>query len=109
MVVYFSALVFQHLSGGWSLLLSHLSFHCCASSISELSPEERSQYELICLDGTTKPIEEYQSCSLARVPAHAVVARATDGRIDEILAFIAAAQVFPPRKVEKFKSKIFEM
>lgn len=66
------------------------------ATVLELSPEERSQYELICLDGTTKPIEEYQSCSLARVPAHAVVARATDGRIDEILAFIAAAQSHSP-------------
>ncbi|XP_066475331.1 ovotransferrin-like [Tiliqua scincoides] len=66
------------------------------ATVLELSPEERKQYELICLDGSTKPIEEYKSCSLARVPAHAVVARATDGRVDEIQAFVEAAQKHSP-------------
>lgn len=66
------------------------------ATLLDLSPAERSQYELLCLDSTTKPIEEYKSCSLARVPAHAVMARTVDGRVDEIQAFAVAAQAHSP-------------
>ncbi|XP_049995172.1 inhibitor of carbonic anhydrase [Alexandromys fortis] len=37
-----------------------------------LKPED---FELLCLDGTRKPVTEAQSCHLARVPNHAVFSR----------------------------------
>ncbi|KAH0623959.1 hypothetical protein JD844_007186 [Phrynosoma platyrhinos] len=52
---------------------------------------ERSNYELLCEDGTKKPIEEYAQCNLARVPAHAVVARSVDGRADDIWTLLSNA------------------
>ncbi|XP_039216066.1 ovotransferrin-like [Crotalus tigris] len=55
------------------------------------SPEERSKYELLCLDGTRKPVEQYESCHLARVSSHAVVARTVDGRADKIWALLSYA------------------
>ncbi|XP_072524398.1 transferrin-a [Salminus brasiliensis] len=36
---------------------------------------EKGNYELLCLDDTRKSIDDYKTCSLARVPAHAVVSR----------------------------------
>ncbi|KAL7841970.1 hypothetical protein SRHO_G00236590 [Serrasalmus rhombeus] len=36
---------------------------------------EKGQYELLCKDDTRKSIDEYKTCHLARVPAHAVVSR----------------------------------
>ncbi|KAL7850875.1 hypothetical protein AOLI_G00212310 [Acnodon oligacanthus] len=36
---------------------------------------EKDQYELLCKDDTRKSIDEYKTCHLARVPAHAVVSR----------------------------------
>uniref|UniRef100_A0A667YCH7 Serotransferrin n=1 Tax=Myripristis murdjan TaxID=586833 RepID=A0A667YCH7_9TELE len=35
----------------------------------------KANYELLCKDGTRKPVDEYKSCHLARVRAHAVVSR----------------------------------
>ncbi|KAI4898434.1 hypothetical protein NFI96_011746, partial [Prochilodus magdalenae] len=37
--------------------------------------DEKDQYELLCKDDTRKSINEYASCHLAKVPAHAVVSR----------------------------------
>uniref|UniRef100_A0A8C4ED94 Serotransferrin n=1 Tax=Dicentrarchus labrax TaxID=13489 RepID=A0A8C4ED94_DICLA len=34
---------------------------------------ERANYELLCKDNTRAPIDKYETCHLARVPAHAVV------------------------------------
>ncbi|XP_040204702.1 serotransferrin-A-like [Rana temporaria] len=33
---------------------------------------KKDDLELLCLDGTRKPVTEYESCNLAQVPAHAV-------------------------------------
>ncbi|KAM3834231.1 serotransferrin [Vipera latastei] len=55
------------------------------------SPEERSKFELLCLDGTRKPVEQYESCHWARVASHAVVARTVDGRADKIWALLSYA------------------
>nr|XP_028586748.1 serotransferrin [Podarcis muralis] len=61
------------------------------ATVLALSAEERNQYELLCDDGSRKPIEKYKECSLARVPAHAVVARSTDSRADEIWTVLSKA------------------
>ncbi|XP_034295466.1 serotransferrin [Pantherophis guttatus] len=55
------------------------------------SAEERSKYELLCYDGSRKPVEEYESCNWARVSAHAVVTRSVDGRADKIWALLSYA------------------
>ncbi|KAJ8012325.1 hypothetical protein DPEC_G00067490 [Dallia pectoralis] len=34
-----------------------------------------SDYELLCKDGSTKPIDKFSECNLAKVPAHAVITR----------------------------------
>uniref|UniRef100_A0A672J4L9 Serotransferrin n=1 Tax=Salarias fasciatus TaxID=181472 RepID=A0A672J4L9_SALFA len=39
---------------------------------------EKSKYELLCKDNTRAPIDDFRSCHLARVPAHAVVTRKDD-------------------------------
>ncbi|KAK5889043.1 hypothetical protein CesoFtcFv8_015082 [Champsocephalus esox] len=36
---------------------------------------EKPDYELLCKDGTRAPIDDYRTCHLARVSAHAVVSR----------------------------------
>ncbi|XP_048190949.1 inhibitor of carbonic anhydrase-like [Perognathus longimembris pacificus] len=36
---------------------------------------KQADFELLCLDGTRKPVSEAQSCHLATVPNHAVVSR----------------------------------
>ncbi|XP_032386558.1 transferrin-a [Etheostoma spectabile] len=36
---------------------------------------EKNNYELLCKDNTRAPIDSYQNCHLAKVPAHAVVTR----------------------------------
>uniref|UniRef100_A0A8D0EAQ5 Transferrin-like domain-containing protein n=1 Tax=Salvator merianae TaxID=96440 RepID=A0A8D0EAQ5_SALMN len=76
------------------------------ATVLALSPEERSQYELLCLDGSKAPIEAYEACNLGRVPAHAIVARSIDGREDDIQKVLlkavelgsrnAACQLFGP-------------
>uniref|UniRef100_A0A2H6N0F2 Transferrin-like domain-containing protein n=1 Tax=Micrurus carvalhoi TaxID=3147026 RepID=A0A2H6N0F2_9SAUR len=55
------------------------------------SAVERSKYELLCDDGSRRPVEEYESCYWARVSAHAVVARSVDGRADKIWALLSYA------------------
>ncbi|XP_047662020.1 serotransferrin-1 isoform X2 [Tachysurus fulvidraco] len=37
--------------------------------------DKKDEYELLCPDGTRKPVDEYETCNLAQVPAHAVVSR----------------------------------
>ncbi|XP_024899370.1 inhibitor of carbonic anhydrase-like [Pteropus alecto] len=36
---------------------------------------KQEDFQLLCLDGTRKPVTEARSCHLARVPSHAVVSR----------------------------------
>nr|CAK18226.1 transferrin [Pogona vitticeps] len=61
------------------------------ATVLALSPEEREQYELLCSDGTKKPIDQVMDCNLAKVPAHAVVARSVNGRADEIWTLLSSA------------------
>ncbi|XP_026170439.1 transferrin-a [Mastacembelus armatus] len=45
---------------------------------------EWSKYELLCKDNTRAPMSMYESCNLARVPAHAVVTR-KDSQLAELI------------------------
>nr|CAM96032.1 transferrin [Larimichthys crocea] len=45
---------------------------------------EKDKYELLCKDNTRASIDSYKTCHLARVPAHAVVAR-KDEQLEELI------------------------
>ncbi|KAK9539233.1 hypothetical protein VZT92_004351 [Zoarces viviparus] len=45
---------------------------------------EKANYELLCKDNTRAPIDNYKSCHLAKVPAHAVVSR-KDPQLAELI------------------------
>lgn len=49
-----------------------------------LSDAEKSKYELLCKDNTRAPIDNYKTCHLAKVPAHAVVSR-KDPQLAELI------------------------
>ncbi|KAI4897687.1 hypothetical protein NFI96_015712, partial [Prochilodus magdalenae] len=62
-----------------------------------VSGPEKDQYELLCKDDTRKSIDEYESCHLAQVPAHAVVSRKDPElakRILEVLQPLQAQGLF---------------
>ncbi|NXK44296.1 TRFE protein, partial [Chauna torquata] len=61
------------------------------TTVRENAPEEKDEYELLCLDGTRQPVDNYKTCHWARVAAHAVVAR-DDGKADDIWSFLSKAQ-----------------
>ncbi|NXU52866.1 TRFE protein, partial [Turnix velox] len=61
------------------------------TTVEENAPEEKNKYELLCLDGTRRPVDDYKVCHWARVPAHAVVAR-DDDKVDDIWNFLSKAQ-----------------
>uniref|UniRef100_A0A493TNX2 Ovotransferrin n=1 Tax=Anas platyrhynchos platyrhynchos TaxID=8840 RepID=A0A493TNX2_ANAPP len=61
------------------------------TTVQENAPEEKDEYELLCLDGTRQPVDSYKTCNWARVAAHAVVAR-DDSKIDDIWSFLSKAQ-----------------
>lgn len=77
------------------------------TTIFEVLPEkaDRDQYELLCLDNTRKPVDQYEDCYLARIPSHAVVARNVDGKEDLIWEILKVAQ----EHFGKGKSKDFQM
>ncbi|GAB1294592.1 Serotransferrin [Apodemus speciosus] len=64
------------------------------TTIFEVLPQkaDRDQYELLCLDNTRKPVDQYEDCYLARIPSHAVVARNTNGKEDLIWEILKVAQ-----------------
>ncbi|XP_026887023.1 serotransferrin-2-like isoform X1 [Electrophorus electricus] len=49
--------------------LKHLICYCSTD------PVEKVKYELLCKDGTRKSLDDYKTCHLAKLPAHAVVSR----------------------------------
>ncbi|NXS43847.1 TRFE protein, partial [Balaeniceps rex] len=61
------------------------------TTVQENAPENKDEYELLCLDGSRQSVDNYKDCHWARVPAHAVVARA-DGKVDHIWSFLSKAQ-----------------
>uniref|UniRef100_A0A4W3I7P4 Transferrin-a n=1 Tax=Callorhinchus milii TaxID=7868 RepID=A0A4W3I7P4_CALMI len=70
----------------------------------------KQSYELLCLDKTRRSVDDYKLCHLARVPAHAVVARsktAADAQlIEDIWRFLSIAQKsFQLFESSKYKKK----
>lgn len=65
------------------------------STVLENLPQEadRRKYELLCKDNTRKPVDDYEDCHLASVPAHAIVARSMGGKEDLIWELLNTAQV----------------
>ncbi|XP_066050285.1 serotransferrin [Chamaea fasciata] len=61
------------------------------TTVQENAPAEKDEYELLCLDGTRQPVDNYKACHWARVPAHAVVAR-DDSKVSDIWNFLSKAQ-----------------
>ncbi|XP_071485695.1 melanotransferrin-like [Diadema antillarum] len=53
-----------------------------------------SDYELLCLNGSRAPVDQFMSCNLARVPAHVVVTAAnkTEAEREEIWNLLDQAQ-----------------
>ncbi|XP_033959690.1 serotransferrin-like [Pseudochaenichthys georgianus] len=72
---------------------------------------EKPNYELLCKDGTRAPIDDYRTCHLARVSAHAVVSRKDPQLADFIWNSLSSVQDFklfssedyPPSKDLMFK------
>lgn len=58
----------------------------------ENAPDQKDEYELLCLDGSRQPVDNYKTCNWARVAAHAVVAR-DDNKVEDIWSFLSKAQV----------------
>lgn len=58
----------------------------------ENAPDQKDEYELLCLDGSRQPVDNYKTCNWARVAAHAVVAR-DDSKAEDIWSFLSKAQV----------------
>ncbi|XP_075820950.1 LOW QUALITY PROTEIN: serotransferrin-like [Microtus pennsylvanicus] len=77
------------------------------TTIFEVLPQksDRDQYELLCPDNTRKPVDQFEECYLARVPSHAVVARAVDGKEDLIWEILKVAQ----ENFGKGQSKDFQL
>ncbi|XP_026557455.1 serotransferrin [Pseudonaja textilis] len=83
---------FAGYAGAYEIPTCFLTYtHCCLLFFIADSVEERSKYELLCDDGSRRPVEEYESCYWARVASHAVVARSVDGRADKIWALLSYA------------------
>ncbi|XP_066992052.2 transferrin [Anabrus simplex] len=63
-----------------------------------------SDYELLCLDGTRKPVDQYVSCHWAQVPAHKIVTSKTksSNEIDAIRHALLAAGNMYSRRPELF-------
>uniref|UniRef100_A0A672JAE5 Serotransferrin n=1 Tax=Salarias fasciatus TaxID=181472 RepID=A0A672JAE5_SALFA len=56
--------------------------------------QSKSKYELLCKDNTRAPIDDFRSCHLARVPAHAVVTRKDDQLAAAIWDALTSVQNF---------------
>ncbi|XP_074163751.1 serotransferrin-like isoform X2 [Sminthopsis crassicaudata] len=68
-----------------------------------LTEADKENYELLCPDNTRRPLDQYKDCHLARIAAHAVVARSVNGKEDLIWELLSTAQEhFGKGKSEKF-------
>lgn len=91
------------------------AFNCLAEGAGDVAfvkhttvpADQKQNYKLLCKDGTKKNIDEYKSCYLARVPAHAVMVRSQpvdDAKNEIIWKFLSRAQErFGQSSTESFK------
>ncbi|XP_069548086.1 transferrin-a [Brachyistius frenatus] len=87
------------------------AFQCLAEDAGEVAfvkhltvpDSEKPKYELLCKDNTRAPIEDYKSCHLARVPAHAVVTRKDAKLVDLIWQSLRTVQDFSLFSSEAYK------
>ncbi|KAM7374673.1 hypothetical protein PAMP_007318 [Pampus punctatissimus] len=78
------------------------AFQCLVEGAGEVAfvkhttvPEsEKASYELLCKDGTRAPIDSYETCHLAKVPAHAVVTRKDQQLAELIWTSLTSVQDF---------------
>uniref|UniRef100_A0A7N6A7T7 Serotransferrin n=1 Tax=Anabas testudineus TaxID=64144 RepID=A0A7N6A7T7_ANATE len=76
------------------------AFQCLAEDAGEVAfvkhltvpDSEKDKYELLCKDNTRAPIDSYERCHLARVPAHAVVTRKDPQLYKSILTYFVCFQ-----------------
>ncbi|XP_078012958.1 serotransferrin isoform X1 [Phascolarctos cinereus] len=66
---------------------------------------ERDEFELLCEDNTSRPVNEYRKCHLGKVPANAVVARRVNNKEDLIWNLLSEAQ----ERFGKGKSETFQL
>ncbi|XP_077471191.1 serotransferrin-like [Stigmatopora argus] len=86
------------------------AFKCLADDSGDVAfvkhltvPEnEKKNYELLCKDNTRAPIDNYEKCHLARVPAHAVVTRQ-----DETLANLIWVSLMGVQDFDLFSSQAY--
>nr|AAD38331.1 serum iron transport protein transferrin [Trichosurus vulpecula] len=65
---------------------------------------DKENYELLCPDNTRRPVDQFRDCNLAKIPAHAVVARSVNGKEDLIWNLLSTAQEnFGKGKAGKFR------
>uniref|UniRef100_A0A4W6DNH8 Serotransferrin n=1 Tax=Lates calcarifer TaxID=8187 RepID=A0A4W6DNH8_LATCA len=78
------------------------AFQCLAEGAGDVAfvkhltvpDSEKANYELLCKDNTRAPIDNYKSCYLAKVPAHAVVSRKDQQLTDLIWKSLTTVQNF---------------
>ncbi|XP_035279004.1 transferrin-a isoform X2 [Anguilla anguilla] len=66
---------------------------------------EKSKYELLCKDGTRKSVNDFATCYLARVPAHAVVSRKDADLAERIWQMLQTAMKFSLFSSTNYKAK----
>ncbi|KAG5847739.1 hypothetical protein ANANG_G00129410 [Anguilla anguilla] len=66
---------------------------------------EKSKYELLCKDGTRKSVNDFATCHLAKVPAHAVVSRKDADLADRIWQMLQTAMKFSLFSSTNYKAK----
>uniref|UniRef100_A0A3Q3AHA5 Serotransferrin n=1 Tax=Kryptolebias marmoratus TaxID=37003 RepID=A0A3Q3AHA5_KRYMA len=78
------------------------AFQCLADGAGDVAfvkhltvpDEEKSKYELLCKDNTRASFENYKTCSLGKVPAHAVISRKDEQLADLIWNSLNEVQNF---------------
>ncbi|XP_075056943.1 serotransferrin-B-like [Mixophyes fleayi] len=57
-----------------------------------VTAELKKNFQLLCPDNTRKPIDQYQECKLARIPANAVVTRSEGDKVMDIIELLQYTQ-----------------
>ncbi|OXU29135.1 hypothetical protein TSAR_009918 [Trichomalopsis sarcophagae] len=67
------------LEAGEIAFLVHTTVHEMTSTNFDLDSVSKDQFELLCKDGTRKPVDEYASCHWGQIPSNAIIiSSATD-------------------------------